>query len=124
MAQHHRTPTTLDLATRLGRLTLGHVAALLVGGATLLLLGHLTAGVADLGHHFALVVFPTIAVCAPILALTRGGIERYPQQSARYAVRLAVRYGSQGAAWLARHGKEATRAAITLARTWRPRAAR
>jgi len=36
-------------------------------------------------------VFPTILVCAPILALTRGGIERYPQQSTRYAGRLIAR---------------------------------
>ncbi len=91
MTQKHRTPTTLDLATRIGRLTLGHIAALLVGGVTLLGLGHLTTGVHDVGHHFALVVFPTILVCAPILALTRGGIERYPQQSTRYAGRLIAR---------------------------------
>ena len=69
MTQKHRTPTTLDLATRVGRLTLGHVAAILVGGLTLVGLGQLTTGVHDLGHHFALVVFPTILVCAPILAL-------------------------------------------------------
>ncbi len=91
MARKHRTPTTLDLATRIGRLTLGHVAAIIVGGLTLFGLGQLTAGVHDLGHHFALVVFPTILVCAPILALTRGGIERYPQQSTRYAGRLLAR---------------------------------
>jgi len=95
MTQKHRTPTTLDLATRIGRLTLGHVAAILVGGLTLLGLGQLTAGVHDLGHHFALVVFPTILVCAPILALTRGGIERYPQQSTRYAGRLIARTSGQ-----------------------------
>jgi len=97
MTQKHRTPTTLDLATRVGRLTLGHVAAILVGGLTLLGLGQITAGVHDLGHHFALVVFPTILVCAPILALTRGGIERYPQQSTRYAGRLIARLSGQAA---------------------------
>jgi len=91
MTQKHKTPTTLDLATRIGRLTLGHVAAIVVGGLTLFGLSQLTAGVHDLGHHFALVVFPTILVCAPILALTRGGIERYPQQSTRYAGRLIAR---------------------------------
>ncbi len=95
MTQKHRTPTTLDLATRIGRLTLGHIAALLVGGLTLFGLSQLTAGVHDLGHHFALVVFPTILVCAPILALTRGGIERYPQQSTRYAGRLIARLTGQ-----------------------------
>ncbi len=97
MTQKHRTPTTLDLATRVGRLTLGHIAALLVGGPTLFGLSQLTAGVHDLGHHFALVVFPTILVCAPILALTRGGIERYPQQSTRYAGRLIAHSTGQAA---------------------------
>jgi len=103
MTQKHRTPTTLDLATRIGRLTLGHVAAIIVGGVTLLGLGHLTASVHDLGHHFALVVFPTILVCAPILALTRGGIERYPQQSTRYAGRLIARLTGRVAGVLVRY---------------------
>lgn len=112
MAQHHKTPTTLDLATRVGRLTLGHVAAILVGGLTLLGLGQLTAGMHDLGHHFALVVFPTILVCAPILALTRGGIERYPQQSARYAGRLIARFTGQAARASSDYTTRATRVII------------
>ncbi len=109
MTQKHRTPTTLDLATRVGRLTLGHVAAILVGGLTLLGLGQLTAGVHDLGHHFALVVFPTILVCAPILALTRGGIERYPQQSTRYAGRLIARQTGRAARASIDHTTRVTR---------------
>lgn len=113
MSQHHRTPTTLDLATRVGRLTLGHVAAILVGGLTLLGLGQLTAGVHDLGHHFALVVFPTILVCAPILALTRGGIERYPQQSARYAGRLIARTSGQAARASAYYAGQVARTVAT-----------
>ncbi len=128
MAQKHRTPTTLDLATRIGRLTLGHVAAILVGGLTLLGLGQLTAGVHDLGHHFALVVFPTILVCAPILALTRGGIERYPQQSTRYAGRLIARTSGQAARislrytarlvrFLTRKGREGYHACLAQARS-------
>ncbi len=132
MTQKHRTPTTLDLATRVGRLTLGHVAAILVGGLTLVGLGQLTTGVHDLGHHFALVVFPTILVCAPILALTRGGIERYPQQSTRYAGRLIARLTSRAASstvaqavrsarFIASKGKEGYYACRTRARQGRTR---
>ncbi len=132
MTQKHRTPTTLDLATRVGRLTLGHVAAILVGGLTLLGLGQLTAGVHDLGHHFALVVFPTILVCAPILALTRGGIERYPQQSTRYAGRVLGRLAGRttavivaqavrSARFVAGKGKEGYDACLARARQGRAR---
>ncbi len=128
MAQKHRTPTTLDLATRIGRLTLGHVAALLVGGLALFGLGQLTTGVHDLGHHFALVVFPTILVCAPILALTRGGVERYPQQSTRYAGRLIARlwgqvvgltvtYVAQLVRFTTRKGREGYHACLARARS-------
>jgi len=128
VTQKHRTPTTLDLATRIGCLTLGHVAAILVGGLSLFGLGQLTAGVHDLGHHFALVVFPTILVCAPILALTRGGIERYPQQSTRYAGRLlartsgqaasiSLRYTAQLVRFLTRKGREGYHACLARARS-------
>lgn len=99
----HQTPRTLNDNLRLGRLTLPQWVALTIGALSLWLWGTFAAGVRDPNAHILLTTVPTILVVAPILAFFRGGIERYPQQLARYTIR---------------RGLVVTRHGFALAHTW------
>jgi len=90
---------------RLGRLTLPQWASVGVGGVVVWADALLAAGVRDPNMHIMAVCLPAVLVVAPILALFRGGIERYPQQVLRYGGRQARVYVVQ-----------ATRQALTNAR--------
>ena len=92
----HQTPLTLNDNLRLGRLTAPQWVALAVGGLSLWLWGSIAAGVRDPNAHIMLTTIPTVLTVAPILALWRGNIERYPQQVVRYAVRRTVVYTRRG----------------------------
>ncbi len=85
----HKTPTSLNANLRLGRLTLPHWAAIGVGALALWIGAALTGAVRDPNLRLAAVCLPTVLLIAPILALGRGGIERYPVQALRYAGRQA-----------------------------------
>ncbi len=88
----HRTPRSLNDSLRLGRLTAPQWAAVVVGAVSLWVCSEFAAHVADPNAHILAVALPTMALIAPILVLWRGGVERYPAQLTRYAVRQAVVY--------------------------------
>ncbi len=97
----HRTPTSLNDNLRVGRLTLPQWAGIGVGALMVWLDAILAAGVHNPNLHVMLVCLPAILVVAPILALCRGNVERYPSQALRYAARqarthtyTAIRYAS------------------------------
>lgn len=114
----HTTPKTLNDNLRLGRLTLPQWVALAAGGLSLWLWGSIAGGVRDPNAHILLTTVPTVLTVAPILAFFRGGIERYPHQLARYALRRAWVYSARGAQWThTAIQKGMTDAAVTL-RQW------
>ncbi len=87
----HPTPRSLNDNLRLGRLTLPQWAAIGVGVVVLWMGATWTADIHDPNWHIILVAAPAVVVVAPILALGRGGIERYPSQALRFAWRRALR---------------------------------
>ncbi len=91
MAQAHTTPHSLNDNLRLGRLTVPQWAAIGVGVIVLWLGMTWTSGVHNPNWRIMLVAVPTVVVVAPILALGRGGIERYPVQALRFAGRRTIR---------------------------------
>ncbi len=76
----------------MGRLTLPQWVAVGVAGVSLWVMSGLAGGVRDPNAHIMAVALPTILLVAPILALWRGGVERYPAQLTRYGVRRATHY--------------------------------
>lgn len=88
----HKTPTSLNANLRLARLTLPQWLAMGVGALTLWGCTALTSAVRDPNLHIAAATLPAVLVVAPILALGRGGIERYPAQALRFAWRRAIRF--------------------------------
>jgi len=85
----HKTARSLNDNLRVGRLTLPQWGAIVVGGVVLWTDAILAAGVHNPNLHVMVICLPAVLVVAPILALFRGGIERYPQQALRYAWRQA-----------------------------------
>ena len=102
----HKTPRSLNDSLRLGRLTGPQWAAVVVVVASLWVCSGFAARVADPNAHIVAVALPTMLLVTPILALWRGGVERYPAQLTRYAARQAVVYANRsarrGAVYLAR----------------------
>ena len=86
----------LNANLRVGRLTVPQWAALVVGAVTLWASTSWAAGVHDTNAHIVLAAAPAALVAIQILALFRGGIERYPQQAMRFAGRRAVVYTRRG----------------------------
>lgn len=87
----HKTARSLNDNLRLGRLTLPQWGAIVVGGVVLWTDAILAASVRNPNLHLMVICLPAVLVVAPILALFRGGIERYPSQVLRYAARQALR---------------------------------
>ncbi len=87
----HKTPRSLNDNLRLARLTVPQWIAGGVGLLSLWVDAGLARHVANPNMHILAVALPTVVVVAPILALGRGGIERYPAQAQRYAWRQALR---------------------------------
>ncbi len=90
----HKTARSLNDNLRLGRLTLPQWGAIVVGGVVLWTDAILAASVHNPNLHLMVICLPAVLVVAPILALFRGGIERYPHQALRYAWRQALRYAT------------------------------
>ncbi len=85
-----KTPRSLNHSLRLGRLTAPQWAAVVVGVLSLWVCAGFAAHVADPNAHILAVAVPTVLVVTPIMTLWRGGVERYPAQLMRYAVRQSV----------------------------------
>jgi len=81
----HKTPRSLNDNLRLARLTVPQWIAGGVGLLSLWVEAGLARHVANPNMHILAVALPTVVVVAPILALGRGGIERYPAQALRFA---------------------------------------
>jgi len=89
----HKTPRSLNDNLRLARLTVPQWIAGGVGLLSLWVDAGLARHVANPNMHILAVALPTVVVVAPILALGRGGIEKYPAQALRFAWRRTLRYG-------------------------------
>ncbi len=89
------TPRSLNDNLRVGRLTLPQWVAAGVAGVSLWVMSSLASGVRDPNAHIMAVSLPTILLVAPVLALWRGGVERYPAQLTRYGVRRAVHHAAR-----------------------------
>ncbi len=89
----HKTPRSLNDNLRLARLTVPQWVAAGVGLLSLWADAGLARGIHNPNMHILAVALPTVVVVAPILALGRGGIERYPVQALRFAWRRTLRYG-------------------------------
>ncbi len=89
----HTTPRSLNDNLRLARLTVPQWLAVIVGGVSVWVDALLTHGIRNPNAHILAVALPTVLLVAPILALGRGGIERYPAQALRFAWRRTLRYG-------------------------------
>ena len=89
----HTTPRSLNDNLRLARLTVPQWLAVIVGGVSLWGCALLARGIHNPNMHILAVALPTVLLVAPILALGRGGIERYPVQALRFAWRRTLRYG-------------------------------
>jgi len=87
----HRTPRSLNDNLRLARLTIPQWIAGGVGGVSLWGCALLARGIHNPNMHIIAIAVPAVVLVAPILAFGRGGIERYPQQAARYTMRRASR---------------------------------
>ena len=105
----HKTARSLNDNLRLGRLTLPQWAAVVVGGVVVWADATLAAGVRDPNVHIMAVCLPAVLVVAPILALFRGGIERYPQQVLRYGVRQTRVYAIQATRQALAHARKGGR---------------
>lgn len=92
----HKTPRSLNDNLRLARLTVPQWIAGGVGGVSLWVDAGLARGVHNPSMHLMAVAVPTVLLVAPILAFGRGGIERYPAQMSRYAVRVMGRTMARG----------------------------
>jgi len=92
----HRTPRSLNDNLRVARLTVPQWLAVIVGGVSLWGCALLARGIHNPNMHILAVALPTVLLVAPILALGRGGIERYPAQMSRYAVRVMGRTMARG----------------------------
>jgi len=88
----HKTPRSLNDNLRLARLTVPQWIAGSVGLLSLWVDAGLARHVANPNMHILAVALPTVVVVAPILALGRGGIERYPAQALRFAWRRTIRF--------------------------------
>ncbi len=86
------TPRSLNDNLRVGRLTLPQWVAAGVAGVSLWVMSSLASGVRDPNAHIMAVSLPTILLVAPVLALWRGGVERYPAQLTRYGARRVIYY--------------------------------
>jgi hypothetical protein len=89
----HRTPRSLNDNLRLARLTVPQWIAVIVGGVSLWGCALLARGIHNPNMHILAVALPTVLLVAPILALGRGGIEKYPAQALGFAWRRTLRYG-------------------------------
>ena len=87
----HRTQRSLNDNLRVARLTVPQWIAAGVGALSLWMCAGLAAGIHNPNAHILAVALPTVLLVAPILAFGRGGIERYPQQATRYALRVTRR---------------------------------
>jgi len=94
----HRTPRSLNDNLRLMRLTVPQWIAAGVAVVSLWACASLARGVHNPSMHLMAVAVPTVLLVAPILAFGRGGIERYPAQVSRYAVRVMGRTMARGIA--------------------------
>ncbi len=94
----HRTPHSLNDNLRLARLTVPQWIAAGVAVVSLWACASLARGVHNPNLHILAVAAPTVLLVAPILAFGRGGIERYPAQVSRYAVRVMGRTMARGIA--------------------------
>ena len=92
----HRTPHSLNDNLRLARLTVPQWIAAGVAVVSLWACASLARGVHNPSMHLMAVAVPTVLLVAPILAFGRGGIERYPAQMSRYAVRVMGRTMARG----------------------------
>ena len=88
----HKTPRSLNDNLRLARLTVPQWIAGGVGLLSLWVDAGIARGVHNPNMHILAVALPTVVVVAPILALGRGGIERYPAQALRFAWRRTIRF--------------------------------
>jgi len=89
----HKTARSLNDNLRLGRLTVPQWLAVIVGGVSVWVDALLARGIHNPNMHILAVALPTVLLVAPILALGRGGIEKYPAQALRFAWRRTLRYG-------------------------------
>ena len=115
----YRTPTSLNDNLRVGRLTLPQWGGSVVGGLTVWVDTLLAAGVHNPNLHVLVICLPAILVVAPILALFRGNVERYPSQALRYAARQARAQAStaiRSATVYAREGGRYARSQATRGR--------
>ncbi len=96
----HRTPRSLNDNVRVARLTVPQWLAVIVGGVSLWGCALLARGIHNPNLHIIAIAAPAVVFVAPILAFGRGGIERYPQQVTRYALRVTVRAVERGVAAL------------------------
>lgn len=117
----HQTPRTLNDNLRLGRLTLPQWVAVLVGSLSLWLWGSVASPVREPNAHILLTTVPTILTVAPILAFFRGGIERYPQQLARYALRRGLVYTRRGLALAQVYALKGITYAVLTVQEWHTR---
>ncbi len=92
----HKTPRSLNDNLRVARLTVPQWLAVIVGGVSLWGCALLARGIHNPNMHIIAIALPTVLLVAPILALGRGGIERYPAQALRYAWRQALRSTATG----------------------------
>jgi len=93
----HKTPRSLNDNLRLARLTVPQWIAGGVGLLSVWVDAGMARGVHNPNMHILAVALPTVVVVAPILALGRGGIERYPVQVLRFAWRRTLWYGVRAA---------------------------
>jgi len=105
----HRTPTSLNDNLRLGRLTPPQWGAIVVGGVVVWMDAILAAGVHNPNLHLMVICLPAVLVVAPILALFRGNVERYPSQALRYAARQARTHASTAIRYTTVYTREGVR---------------
>jgi len=105
----YRTSPSLNDNLRLARLTLPQWGAIVVGGVVVWADAILAAGVHNPNLHLMVICLPAVLVVAPILALFRGGIERYPHQALRYAWRQARTHTSTAIRYATVYTREGVR---------------
>ncbi len=117
----HKTARSLNDNLRVGRLTLPQWGAIVVGGVVLWTDAILAASVRNPNLHLMVICLPAVLVVAPILALFRGGIERFPHQALRYAWRQALRSTATGLRYATGYTREGVRYARVQATQRRQR---